>query len=165
MVMYIRLLKINGYLDSLSGLYNRYQVSVYVNSLRSQLAANEKIAGIMFDVNRFKSINDSFGHVVGDKAIVVIGNIIKELTTKEGLGFRYGGDEFIIIFKIEDERKIIDFMNQFNQKVVDFNESGSQPFSLSLAMGYGVFDYNHESIDEFIDRMDGVMYKNKAGSR
>ena len=86
----------NAFVDELSGLYNRK----YYDCVIRKLASSRKrgvISGIMLDVNRFKDINDRFGHSVGDDAIRNLGRILSEITTERNIAFRQAGDEFIIL--------------------------------------------------------------------
>lgn len=164
-LMYIRIVKRIGYIDNLSGLGTRSSLVRYVNNQLSKLNSGEMLAGIMLDVNRFKYINDTFGHIAGDRAVSNIGSIIKAVTKKSGMCFRYGGDEFIIITKVTSTDQIEDLMNRIDLATDQFNAEKKEAFELSVAKGYSIFDTDNASIVKFIDLMDAEMYRNKHPSR
>lgn len=165
MILYLRILKQIGYLDSLSGLFNKSQTTIYIKGLLSRRAADGKLAGIMLDVNRFKFINDNFGHAVGDDAIRQTGDILKAVTRKNGLCFRYGGDEFIVILRVTEERQVTELIQRLDRAVEMVNARGTQPYWLSLARGYAIYDPERDTVETFLERMDAEMYRNKRGSR
>lgn len=164
-ILYIRILKRIAYIDSLSGLYTRSHLFMYINGLLSgKRSAQYKIAGIMIDVDRFKYINDTYGHVTGDKAIQIVGNILKQTAKNNGACFRYGGDEFVVILKIFDVSDVTDLIDRINHAAVEFNATKEEKFVLSLSQGYAVYDSQKDSVIEFIEKMDAEMYKNKMSS-
>ncbi len=161
MVMYMRILRQIGYIDNLSGLFTRSQMTIYINSLLGKRSSKKMIAGIMIDVNRFKNINDTYGHLIGDEAIRVTGSILKKATKKNGLCFRYGGDEFVIILNVSDMSQVVEIIDSINIIVSEFNEQKSQVFSLSFSEGYTIYDTKNDSVLTFIERLDSEMYKDK----
>ncbi|HEX5330259.1 GGDEF domain-containing protein [Sulfuricurvum sp.] len=115
---------------------------------------------VMVDLNKFKQINDKFGHVVGDKVLIHIAFKLKETG---GRVVRYGGDEFIIIFdsKISEHEiqtkmsSILEYCNNVHFKV-DQNE-----FKINFAYGMATFT-NGSNIDTIIETADKAMYDNKT---
>ena len=84
--------------DSVTGLYNRnYWQQINDSSIYHHLYSKKDFSLIFIDIDNLKEINDTFGHLVGDKAIEIVGQAIKNSIRKEDLGIRYGGDEFIIL--------------------------------------------------------------------
>jgi diguanylate cyclase (GGDEF)-like protein len=69
------------------------------------------LAGIMLDIDGFKSINDKFGHLVGDDAIFTAGQIIRSVAGQKGIFCRYGGDEFVILLYINSQNEITDMID------------------------------------------------------
>ena len=150
----------NAFVDELSGLYNRK----YYDCVIRKLASSRKrgvISGIMLDVNRFKDINDRFGHSVGDDAIRNLGRILSEITTERNIAFRQAGDEFIILSIGASEQDVQQLMELLNHKLEAFNASGGKPYRLSLAMGYTIWEEEAFDPDTFLHRMDIQMYKSK----
>ena len=148
----------NLYMDELSGLYNRR----YFNAvLTEKEKMNRKsLHGIMMDLNDFKSINDDLGHSVGDRAICTMGNILFKSIPDTGMAIRYAGDEFIVLLLGVDEECTVTTMKEINDNLVEFNESGAEPFRLSVSMGYAEFE-EEDDAESFLTRMDERMYEEK----
>ncbi len=148
----------NLYMDELSGLYNRR----YFNAV---LAEKEKmnrrsLHGIMMDLNDFKRINDDLGHGVGDRAICTMGNILFKSIPDAGMAIRYAGDEFIVLLLGVDEECTASTMKEINDNLAEFNESGAEPFRLSVSMGCAEFG-EEDDAESFLTRMDERMYEEK----
>ena len=148
----------NVYVDELSGLFNR-------RHLNGVLAKNENTArgslyGIMMDVNDFKSINDTFGHNVGDSAIRRMGEVLLESMPNGGIVIRCAGDEFIALLPDVDEAGVRSVTEEINSNLKQFNRSGAEPFALSVSMGYAKFEPD-DNIETFQRKMDEEMYKEK----
>lgn len=165
-IMYSRILKRVGYIDSLSGLFTRSQMLKYLSGVISTKQLSKKIlAGIMIDINGFKIINDTYGHLAGDRSIEIVGNILRQETKENGLSFRYGGDEFIVLMLTTHVREVEDLMFRINVAVGKLNSLKQEKFELTLSQGYTVYGKNNDSINDFIERMDLEMYKNKRSTR
>lgn len=97
-----------NYLDSLTGLLNKKAIMNYAeNSLKSKNCAH--VAFAIMDIDDFKSVNDNFGHMFGDKVIKAVGDVIQNAIGTNAVAGRMGGDEFLIVFeKFTDE---IEFRN------------------------------------------------------
>lgn len=150
----------NAFVDDLSGLYNRKYYDCVIRKLASA-RKREPICGIMLDINRFKLINDQFGHSMGDDALRNLGRILSEITTERNIAFRQAGDEFIIISIGASEQDVKRLINLLTHKTEAFNASSSKPYRLSLAMGYTIWDEEKFDPDAFLHRMDVQMYKAK----
>jgi diguanylate cyclase (GGDEF)-like protein len=152
-----------SYVDMLSGLFNRQ----YLNSILLTHSKNKKentagtLAGIMLDINDFKSINDRFGHVVGDDVISLTGKMLRETVGDKGSIFRFGGDEFIILMYINSQKEIIDMIDSIKTQTTLFNESEEKPYSINFSIGYSTYESKHESIDDFLRKLDVFMYEDK----
>lgn len=151
----------NAFVDDLSGLYNRKYYLYYFDKIRGS-RKYKTIAGIMMDVNHFKSINDQYGHTVGDDAIRSIGRILSEATTEHSIAFHLSGDEFVIISSEGQAQETEYLMERIRQQVEQFNATSSKPYQLSLAMGYTICDTANLDSDTFLHRMDMKMYEAKA---
>ena len=148
----------NLYMDELSGLYNRR----YFNAVLAEKENMNRrsLHGIMMDINDFKSINDNLGHSVGDHAICTMGNILFKSIPDAGMAIRYAGDEFIVLLLGVDEECMISTMKEINDNLAEFNESGIEPFRLSVSMGCAEFGENDDA-ESFLTSMDDRMYEEK----
>lgn len=154
--IYMELQTANYYIDGLSGLFNRQYMNFYLNQKAQH---NVKVYGIMIDVNDFKAINDTYGHTVGDTAIRTMGKILSQSVFKNSIAMRTGGDEFIVFMTNSNEEECRKQMTTINRNIALFNESGSEPFRLSVSMGSDCFD--GQPIERFISGMDAAMYEVK----
>lgn len=145
--------------DSLTGLYNHSYFTQVKHKLNKK--KNPCISGIMMDLNQFKSINDTFGHAEGDKALIAAANIIRSAAGSYGDAIRYAGDEFIILINTLEEEKILSCIKRIEDGFKAFNEKSNKPYKLSTSMGYAVFNAEVQSVNEFINSIDKNMYMNK----
>lgn len=159
----------SAYIDRLSGVYNRRYLDDYLTSL-SEDDKNKKrkktITGIMLDMDKFKAINDNFGHHVGDDAIAQVGVILRENLGKLNFAARYGGDEFIIITPMLDRESIEELMEKLTNAANEKNASGEYEYVLQFSYGYAQFTVGkEESYDGFMKRMDDNMYNYKVAKK
>ena len=151
----------SAYIDRLSGVYNRRYLDDYLTGLNEN-DKNKKIGktitGIMLDMDKFKQINDNFGHHMGDDAISQVG--------KMNFAARYGGDEFIIITPMLDSDSIEALMQKLTDAANANNDSGEYPYELSFSYGYAQFTVGKEKdSDGFMKRMDDNMYEYKVAKK
>ncbi|MGI6765743.1 MAG: GGDEF domain-containing protein [Lentihominibacter sp.] len=150
-----------SYVDILSGVFNRQYLNNMLLMYSKRWDAAGVPAGIMLDIDSFKSINDKFGHLVGDDAISVTGKILRAAVSNKGIICRYGGDEFIILMYVNNTKEIMDMIDAVETQTTLFNESEEKPYKISFSIGYSTFDINHDSIDDFLKRADASMYEEK----
>lgn len=163
-ILYLRAVKRLAYIDPLSGLYTRAVVPLFLNSANGRLSHNEMLACIMVDINHFKTINDTHGHAAGDRAIALVGGILKNTTGRDAICFRYGGDEFVVMLRVTQKQQITHMMEQINKAVADFSRQNHEGFEISLAQGYAVYNAENYSFVSFMDKIDTEMYRNKHTS-
>jgi len=158
-----------AYIDRLSGVYNRRYLDDYLTSLNENKRHKEKgttITGIMVDMDKFKQINDNFGHHMGDDAISQVGSILRNNLGKGTFAARYGGDEFIIITYMLDTDSIETLMQHLTEVAKERNASGDYPYVLDFSYGYAQFTVGkEENCDGFMKRMDDNMYKYKVAKK
>lgn len=157
---YISLLDESASIDPLSGAYSRHYLNQYLESLPKVANEGKIIAGLMLDIDQFKSINDRFGHLVGDDAISNVGDLLRRVSQRNGQVFRYAGDEFTILMPIETTADITTMVQQIHEETKAFNESKNKPYQLSFSIGRTVY-IPGESSNTFLQRMDESMYKEK----
>lgn len=84
--------------DGMTGLYNRRFLEEFIDKIMNQAQrGNETYSVMMLDVDFFKKVNDTYGHDVGDKVIIAIGNVLKDNIRNSDLAIRYGGEEFVVM--------------------------------------------------------------------
>jgi diguanylate cyclase (GGDEF)-like protein len=143
----------SAYIDRLSGVYNRRYLDDYLTGLNENekfRKAGKTITGVMLDMDKFKQINDNFGHHVGDDAIAQVGSILRDNLGKMNFAARYGGDEFIIITPMLDNDSIEALMKKLTDVAEKRNASGDYPYELSFSYGYAQFTVGKEKDSERI---------------
>lgn len=156
-------------LDSLTKLYNRrYFEKLLKEFWTKALKENKTLGFIIFDLDYFKQINDSFGHIAGDKALVEMSLIIKKYVKKDIKFGRFGGDEFVGVLFNQDKEILIKIGKELKTALIDKNIPC--PYSpnglLSLTMGIAVFSPEKDTdINELFLRADEALYKGKELGR
>lgn len=158
--LYINLQNEDSYIDTLTNLYNRKYLFGYMFNTIKHLKKSYYISGIMIDVNSFKIINDTYGHLEGDKILKDVGKILVRAVEDNGIVGRYGGDEFIIIIKSNNNQILSDIENNINKLVDNYNSTNNLPYKLSLSVGT-YSNLENENIDDFLKNLDCSMYKQK----
>lgn len=148
--------------DYLTGLYNRRQLDNYLKSKIRNSSIENSFAGILIDLDDFKSINDVFGHNEGDEALLSTANLLKKCFPKNALIVRYAGDEFVIIKDISKPENLKTAIDKLNTFITNYNLRTDKPYKLKLSMGYAVYDHKSRmGAEEFIKHIDSLMYEEK----
>lgn len=154
-------------IDDLTTLNNRNELKSYLSSLMSLSDSQRKKTFMLFiDLNKFKYINDNYGHNEGDIVLIEISRLLKYVAdTFNCFLCRYGGDEFILIKKNADEEKAISVCAFIDKAVSDLSDLLIAPYELSVSTGFVRFDSRFTSVQDFIDAADKLMYENKRSSK
>ncbi len=151
--------------DFLTNLPNR---SYFVQDLKFLLEKNKldekfKFAVLFLDLNRFKTINDSLGHSIGDKLLANVAKRIKHSVREKDIVARFGGDEFAIILKgINDVSDAIYYAEQVCTKIsTPFTLSGRQVF-VNTSIGIALSEPHYENADDILRDADIAMYHAKS---
>ena len=152
-------------IDELTGVSNRSQAMRYLNFKMSAPAEEGKqiksLYVMMVDIDKFKQINDNFGHVEGDEALKRTSAVLKRSVPRSFFIGRYGGDEFIIIGEAYRESEIQDVCQKIYDDLDAANEQAMAPYNLSVSVGYSVRNGQIASIPEFIKLADQNLYRQK----
>ena len=154
--------------DPLTGLANRRKLEMELQKALIDATEKNQFVGILFiDLDRFKDINDSLGHKMGDKFIQTMAERLKENLRSEDIISRQGGDEFVILLKNLPNSQVIDDM------AARISEVMAQPikivdheYRLSVSIGTSIFPDHGQEADVLMMRADHAMYlakENKTG--
>ncbi|MCC2173291.1 GGDEF domain-containing protein [Hominicoprocola fusiformis] len=157
LMVYILYSELTQKIDTLTHLLNRRSYESRPASLRGQAVI------YYFDVDEFKSVNDTFGHGVGDAVLAEVGSTIYAVFSKAGYCYRIGGDEFCVIAQISDtaaEKYLSEFLRELTARRVK-NERLPR-----VSVGYACFNPVLGSVEDAIKRADRMMshYKRKRKS-
>lgn len=145
--------------DPLTGLNNRSQLIQY---LSEHIKSHDKTLYLMImDADRFKSINDTYGHNAGDRALVQIATALKKAVPPRFLIARYGGDEFIVAGEADSELDICLLRDCIVQTLAQENADSGEPWHLSLCIGYAAYSETMNTIPDLIEAADRELYKAK----
>ncbi len=149
-------------IDALTGINNRRQLTLYVDSELSALSKKGELYYLIMDIDKFKSINDTYGHLEGDNALIKIASLLNSLCEKQNdFVARYGGDEFVIVCRRRNEFEVEALKNEILKTVSQMNEQGELPYTLSLSIGSAKFDTS-KSNDEIFAEADKKLYSIKS---
>lgn len=154
--------------DSLTGLPNRaFFEGRLIRALRNAHKLNERVAVLFLDSDRFKNINDSFGHAAGDAVLVAVANRVRAQLREEDLVARLGGDEFAVLLtplhKTEDAERIADKILASMDTPIAL--PGDSSVVTSLSIGIAVYPDHGATPGTLLDAADAAMYQAKRLSR
>lgn len=148
--------------DYLTGIYNRHHLEDFLSSRLKSKKCKKFIGGIMIDIDKFKDINDKYGHVAGDNALEDTACILFNSIRKKDFLARYAGDEFVIVTESDQEDYIYKVISKLEENLKIYNERPDKKIVINLSYGSYVFASNKIfDFKKFIDTVDKEMYKNK----
>ncbi len=155
----------NGHMakDHLTGLYNRVQLESFMNYQIRNLREGKFFFLILLDLDKFKAINDTYGHIVGDDALIQMAKILRmNCKKKKDYVSRLGGDEFVIIGQCSDKSSIDVILERLHGAVDQFNKTANKKYHLEFSAGYTICDKDSQAtLDTLINEADQKMYQNK----
>ena len=152
----------DSFTDPLTGLYNRRFMEREMNRIFELARRYENQFSLIFgDVNRFKLINDNYGHHLGDVVLKSIGAILIDTCRGSDMICRYGGDEFLILIELTTHANAERLIARINDSMqaLEMPELAEEHFSLSL--GQGTYPDDGSSVDAILNVADTRMYEAK----
>ncbi|OGP16279.1 MAG: hypothetical protein A2V21_312080 [Deltaproteobacteria bacterium GWC2_55_46] len=152
--------------DEMTDLLNRSRF-IYLFAERLLSSHEDKEPGVlmMLDIDHFKSINDSYGHGLGDEILRSVSRLLKKaLHDEESILGRLGGDEFAIYLPSIDEKKGIVTAEKIREQIEGFR-SGNIPFRLSVSLGMVIYPVHGSTVSELFTKVDAAMYRAKELGR
>ncbi len=151
------------YNDSLTGLNNRRRAMMYIEEKMPETSPENPFTVFIIDGNKFKMINDTYGHIEGDSAIVCIGQAVEQISSENRLFCaRYGGDEFLMLKSGQCPFDIADIENALNERLRQICIDQEKPYPLSVAVGFYTSFNSNETSDMIIEMADEKLYEAKA---
>ncbi len=153
--------------DSLTKIYNRrYFMLRYLEEFERAKKFNLNLSFLMIDVDHFKKINDTYGHLVGDAVLREVAALIKENTREIDLIARYGGEEFSAILPETDKAGAIMMAERISSRISRrqikvFDET----LNLTISAGVAAFPQNTIHSDVLVEIADKALYKAKLSGR
>ena len=153
--------------DALTGIFNR---ATFIDFLTIEFQRYQRymepFSLILFDIDYFKTVNDTYGHEAGDKVLKGIARCIENILRKTDVFARYGGEEFVLLMPNTDHKSgqiVAHKLREIVQETEFIYEGQKVPITVSV--GITEVDPAVKDIETFINRADGLMYKAKEGGR
>lgn len=152
--------------DALTGLLNRHELEHYFQELKEAFIKQLKpFSLILIDLDRFKAVNDTFGHNLGDDLLVTISNRLKQIY-KDHFVARLGGDEFIILLRnISSETELIKFVIKTRNEISNMKTIQDKPIDIGASIGFSIYPKDGKLLEELIRKADIMMYTEKDSKR
>lgn len=151
--------------DPLTRLNNRGQLIRYVSQNSNMIREGIDTYVMMIDANRFKNINDTYGHAEGDRALKLIADSLKRAVDNCDMPLflaRYGGDEFTLIAHTGDEKEISALSKDIKEELKETCKAESTPYDISISIGYDKLNGKDDTFQKCMQRADRDLYENKA---
>ncbi len=155
--------------DPLTGLGNRkYFDRMITAAIQSSRATGEPLSLLMFDIDHFKSFNDSYGHLTGDQVLRLVGMSLKHAVKSQDITARYGGEEFAILLPNAALRQALMVAEQIRHRVMDKElkkkSTGEILGRVTISVGVSLLKPG-DDIDTLIERADACLYAAKRSGR
>ena len=154
-------------IDELTGLYNRRGfMDLGEQYLKLVRRAARDVALFYLDLDRFKTINDTLGHHVGDRVLLKLSDILIAAFRSSDIIARMGGDEFAVLAVEATEEGADLLLSRLRKRIDDFNMARREPYQLSLSIGMIRHDGEGRiRLDDLLARADAAMYEEKHSRR
>ncbi len=152
-------------LDPLTRTYNRRALDTYLGNLCKMQNKKLNTRIILIDIVNFKNVNDEYGHLAGDKVLIVLAKLISSCLREGDKVFRFGGEEFLVILSRADEatgKKVAErILHRVRENTLFYK---NHQIKITLSIGVTNFQFG-DSCDSFIDRADKALYAAKSAGK
>ncbi|WP_163192132.1 GGDEF domain-containing protein [Clostridium thermarum] len=160
MIDYHKLLCNQAQIDGLTGLMNR---RAFDQVMSEWFVQGIPFSLILIDIDYFKKINDTYGHLTGDEVLKQLAQHLQEITNERTKSFRYGGEEFAILIREEDVDEAYDIAERLRLKVAEVQNPIGEPITISI--GISRYQTDDTSTIPIIQRADAALYQAKLKGR
>lgn len=151
--------------DSLTGVYNKKTITEYAKK-RIAEEKEKRIVIAILDVDHFKSVNDTFGHLYGDKVLARVGGRLKEIVGEDGVIGRIGGDEFMIVFNgLDDDQVLRGMLRAIRTQIKWEFAEDFENLSITCSIGASIFPVNGRDYEDLFKKADCCLYIAKEKGR
>jgi diguanylate cyclase (GGDEF)-like protein len=154
-------------IDGLTGLYlRRYFISRLNNELLLASRYNTVFSLIMIDIDFFKKINDTYGHIVGDFVLKELAKLLLQEVKEQGLCARWGGEEFLVFVPYQTQQQVVELAERIRKNVEDYNFLfQDKTIKLTISCGISFYPQEGKDITTLIEEADKKLYKAKQSGR
>jgi two-component system cell cycle response regulator len=154
-------------IDDLTGLYNRRGFAdLGEQYLKLARRTARGVTMVFLDLDRFKTINDSLGHHVGDRALMKVADILRATFRRSDIVARLGGDEFAVLALEASGESSELLLDRLRERFQDFNRTSHEPYQLVVSIGMARHDGDARiRLEDLLAEADNAMYEDKRGRR
>ncbi|NOX32475.1 MAG: GGDEF domain-containing protein [Deltaproteobacteria bacterium] len=159
-------LKSAAVIDPLTGCYNRREFeSQLKRNISGAIRHKNDLSAFMFDLDHFKKINDTYGHLAGDKVLQEVASLVQKNMRTGDILARYGGEEFIAILPATDKVKAMELADRLRAKISN-KTIVHDNVAIKVTASFGVSELNrHADMTQIIQDADTMLYKAKLNGR
>ena len=152
-------------LDSLTKTFNRRALDTYLQKVCEKKELKHELHILLLDIDDFKHVNDTYGHIAGDKVLIFISNLLRKTLRDGDKVFRYGGEEFLIVLNRIDEKTCQKIAKRI-VKLIGSNKLFYHGKSLQVTISMGATKYySGDTPETLIARADKALYKSKKNGK
>lgn len=150
-------------IDPMTQLNNRLHMEDFLDSKMKSKPDNRDLYVFIMDLDNFKQVNDEYGHLEGDTAIVIAANTIRAIVDRTSyFACRYGGDEFVIICETNKDFKPKEFINKINTLLEENTKNEGKEYTLQFSIGYKRHSSEYTDVQGFLKAADEGLYMIKS---
>jgi len=152
--------------DPLTKLYNReYMIEYLRNKIKESKRYNFPLSVAIIDIDFFKKVNDTYGHLIGDCVLKELSNLLKQHFRDTDVVARYGGEEFIVIMPFSSKKEAFKKMECFRNVVEEFIFCDKTNVKLTISVGISEWNRKKDDIETLIKKADERLYEAKKSGR
>lgn len=152
-----------AHLDSLTRLYNRYGMETWITKQLEEKSEDDQAAMLVLDVDNFKYVNDTFGHMLGDALLIEIADIIRTLFSEDFFCGRIGGDEYQIFALNVSKEEICNRAEMLCKQIKEKYEKQHQDYNISISIGIALSDKSRgQNYADLYKMADLALYQAKT---
>lgn len=137
--------------DGLTGLYNR----AYLNQLRQRSKEGDSdYTMILLNINKFKTINEKYGHAKGDRTLMSVAEITRGTIGNMGVVIRYSSDQFFIFVNTTDAAKVDSIQSEIVNRIDEYNENSGEEFKITISTDTSVVNLYRQSVGDILHILD-----------
>lgn len=154
--------------DGLTGLYTKRhlltELSVYLEISRRHAT---KLSFVMIDIDHFKQVNDTHGHLTGDSVLKAVSETLQKTLRATSTAYRYGGEEIAVILPLSSRQDARTFAERLRKKIETqhFTSPSGHKFKVTISLGVAEYDRSMPDFKELISRADTALYRAKQSGR
>lgn len=149
-------------MDGLTGILNKAAIEASITEYLAESDDSQMHAFLMIDSDNFKSVNDNYGHAVGDEVIKYIASVIKRTFRDSDFKGRFGGDEFMVFMKNTTKDATAMRANQLNEAIRKPYIKDGQEIKISCSIGVSYYPKDGTTFEELFEASDDALYKAKS---